>query len=370
MDNKWLFLFLAMLFSLLCCAKGGPPSEVRLAPQQAFQLWEKKGRILAPGFAGPRSAKLVSMPSVVKLKNGRLRMYVWTAGEGERQPHHWRDPFNYIYAVEASPDNSYSWELVTQEPVLGPASEGNIRDLGVVSPWVVRRDDGPWLMYYGCWGTWTPPNGRGARTALAVSHDEGITWEVIKEPLLPLGEPGDIDAVLTGSVCVLRVGPERYQMWYTAGQRFHLLGDMGTLIVHTAYATSRDGIKWVKSRTPALSPRLDKVDPFESVVSKPCVLIVDGIYHMWFSVHPMRRSLEPSGVRGYRLGYGRSADGIHWKRFYDVEILSLAPGGFDSRHQSYASVVEMGDELWMFYTGDSYGATGIGLATLKKSELN
>jgi hypothetical protein len=48
---------------------------------------------------------------------------------------------------------------------------------------------------------------------------------------------------------------------------------------------------------------------------------------------------------------------------------SCTPGGFDSHHQSYANVIEQGDELWMFYVGSSFGSTGIGLATMKKSEL-
>jgi hypothetical protein len=29
----------------------------------------------------------------------------------------------------------------------------------------------------------------------------------------------------------------------------------------------------------------------------------------------------------------------------------------------------MGDELWMFYAGNTFGATGIGWATMKKSQL-
>jgi predicted GH43/DUF377 family glycosyl hydrolase len=368
MNRKSLAFFLTMLLPL-AGGSGGSSAQAGPAPRQPFQPWVKKGRLLAPGFAGPRSTKLVSMPSVVKLRNGRLRMYFWAGGEGERQPHQWRNPFNYIFAAEASPADPHRWELVKPEPVLEPASTGNMRDLGVVSPWVVRRDDAPWLLYYGCWGTWTPRDGRGARTGLAISHDEGITWEVIKEPLLPLGEPGEIDAVLTGSVCVLRVGRQHYRMWYTAGERFQSEGDMRSLIVHTGYATSRDGIQWDKSPTPALSPRLDKVEPFESVVSKPSILILDGVYHMWFSVHAMRRPGEPRGTTGYRLGYARSTDGIDWKRFADVEILPLTPKGFDSRHQSYPCVIQVDDDLWMFYTGDRYGATGIGLATLKKSDL-
>jgi hypothetical protein len=88
---------------------------------------------------------------------------------------------------------------------------------------------------------------------------------------------------------------------------------------------------------------------------------------MWFSLFDM----ENKGYRGataYRLAYARSTDGVTWHR-YPEEILPLTPGGFDSANQSYPCVIDMGKQLWMFYTGNSFGSTGIGLATLDKSQL-
>jgi hypothetical protein len=60
---------------------------------------------------------------------------------------------------------------------------------------------------------------------------------------------------------------------------------------------------------------------------------------------------------------------MSWTRFPDQPVLSLTPGGFDSTSQTYASVVDMGEQIWLFYTGDGLGTTGVGLATLDKSEL-
>ena len=177
--------------------------------RKPFQPWVKRGRIIAPGFAGPQSQSRVSAPSVVRLKNGRLRMYFWATGRG----HH------YIYAAEASPKNPYEWKLVKEEPVLGPSPDGNINDKGPSFPWVIQQHD-RWLMYYVAWGSWAPPDEISNRTGLAISDDEGIHWKVLKEPLLPLGKPGEYDAGVTGSVAVLKTGPQTYQMWYTAGERY------------------------------------------------------------------------------------------------------------------------------------------------------
>jgi predicted GH43/DUF377 family glycosyl hydrolase len=332
-------------------------TEAKVTSKKPFQHWIKKGRIMAPGFAGPKSQSRVSAPSVVQLKNGRLRMYFWTTGQG----------YQYIFAAEASPKNPYEWKIVSEEPVLGPSPTGNINDKGPSFPCVIRRHDGTWLMYYVTWGSWAPPDEISNRTGLAISKDEGLHWEVAKEPLLPLGAPGEHDAGVTGSVAVLQTGVETYQMWYTAGERFAILDwiqpGFKRAIVHIGHAVSRDGIEWTKTAKPVLSPRLDAVKSYEAVVSKPAVNRINGAYHMWLSVFTM----ENGG--GYRLNYARSSDGLVWKRFADEEIISLTPGGFDSHNQSYANVIEQGDELWMFYVGNSFGATGIGWATLKKSEL-
>ena len=43
--------------------------------------------------------------------------------------------------------------------------------------------------------------------------------------------------------------------------------------------------------------------------------------------------------------------------------------GFETKNQSYPNVIEVGDELWMFYAGNTFGATGVGLAIMKKADL-
>ena len=111
-----------------------------------------------------------------------------------------------------------------------------------------------------------------------------------------------------------------------------------------------------------MKARVEGTKSFEAVVSKPSVLVIDGVYHMWFSVFDMES-------KGYRLAYARSPDGLKWQRSFDEEIMPLTPGGFDSANQSYPLVLDMGKELWMFYTGNTFGATGIGFATLDKSKL-
>ena len=90
----------------------------------AGQLWTKKGRILAPGFAETRSTNLLSAPSLVKLKDGRLRLYFWARhGEGHPSTPEGRRLKNYIYAAEASPDRPTEWTLADKRPHAGSQSD-------------------------------------------------------------------------------------------------------------------------------------------------------------------------------------------------------------------------------------------------------
>jgi predicted GH43/DUF377 family glycosyl hydrolase len=152
-------------------------------------------------------------------------------------------------------------------------------------------------------------------------------------------------------------------MWYTGGEYGPYPDGTRNLIAQIGHAASSDGIHWEKTRpNPVLSARKGDVSPFEAVNSKPSVLLLQGVYHMWYS----RRVTDG---KGYRLAYARSKDGVRWERVLDENVMPYTAGGFDSQNLSYPNVIEMGDELWMFYVGNQFGATGIGLATMKKAQL-
>lgn len=355
-------------------------SETIFTDAPLKQNWIKRGIILAPGFAGPRSSEFVSSPSVVRLKDGRLRMYVWVA-DGSPP---WLRGRHIIIAAEADPSNPFHWEVVPGGAMVGPDPDSPVRARGVGFPFVLPRSDGPWFMYYGTWsGKWAVKEELTNRIGLALSHDEGLTWEVVEEDLLPSGPPGSFDQGAIPSVDVLHLGRDDYRMWYTAAGEYLRFGKINQGTLHIGAARSDDGIHWNKLEQPAMRARQNGAEPYEACLARPAVLKLDGVYHMWFGVYDMAPESRPNNIAtgenqgerkaaaggSYRLEYARSSDGINWTRYADQPIMPLTQGGFDSRSQTYASVVDMGEQIWLFYTGDGLGATGIGLATLDKDEL-
>ncbi len=368
---RYLFGF-SILFASLT---GGAETVITDTP--LTQNWIKRGIILEPGFAGSPSSEFVSSPSVVRLENGRLRMYVWVA---DGYPP-WLEGRQVIVAAEADPANPFHWEVISEEPLLGPDPEVRIRDRGVGFPFVLPRNDGPWFMYYSTWwGDWSDKRELTNRSGLALSHDQGLTWRVEREDILPSGSPGSFDAGAIPSVAVHRNNRNDYLMWYTAAGKYVPFGEVNQGILHIGMARSSDGMNWDKHDQPALRAREGAVEPYEACLARPAVVKLDGVYHMWFGVYDMPPGSRPDGEDGknrvdrytsgsYRIEYARSTDGINWVRYADQPVLSLTPDGFDATSQTYPSIVDMGDQLWMFYTGDGLGRTGVGLATLDKSEL-
>jgi hypothetical protein len=64
----------------------------------------------------------------------------------------------------------------------------------------------------------------------------------------------------------------------------------------------------------------------------------------------------------YRLGYAESADGIAWARKDEEVGIDISPSGWDSEMLAYPWVLRHGNAMYMFYNGNSYGKSGVGLA--------
>jgi hypothetical protein len=92
----------------------------------------------------------------------------------------------------------------------------------------------------------------------------------------------------------------------------------------------------------------------EYAIARPCVVKTGDGYRMWYS------------YRGdaYRIGYAESADGLEWERKDAEAGIDVSSEGWDSEMIEYPFVFEFGDDLFMLYNGNGYGATGIGLAVL------
>jgi len=124
-------------------------------------------------------------------------------------------------------------------------------------------------------------------------------------------------------------------------------------IARIGYATSPDGINWMKYDDPATtSPMYIESDPvlptgssWESTfVSYPYVMKEKNVYKMWYT------GCNPSTCG---IGYAESSDGINWTKSALNPILVAGPSGaWDDARVAEVSVLQDYGDYKMWYSGD------------------
>ena len=197
----------------------------------------------------------------------------------------WYDGSNLVDDVQvglASSGNGKTWARSAANPVL-TGTPGSWDEFASERAPFVLKEGGVFKMWY--------ESGEPRQLGYATSPN-GVTWT--KHPDNPILSPGpdgyDRDAV--GHGAVLHEGI--YKLWY------HAIGDEGPII---AYATSPDGVNWIK-HGPVLLPDSGAWD--DRALWGPSVIRYQGLLHMWYAADGS--NTQPS------IGLAVSSDGMSWTR--------------------------------------------------------
>jgi predicted GH43/DUF377 family glycosyl hydrolase len=210
-----------------------------------------------------------------------------------------------------------------------PIIEGSLPEWDV-SKWypVVIHEDGLFKMWYGGynWQNLTHQIGYG------VSED-GITWSLNDDPVIPSGAPGAWDRVrMPGTV--LRIN-DTLRMWYVGSTL-----DWATRAFGYAWAVEENNWNVLPD------PVLVKGEPGtwdDYSIMNYCVHYDGAIYHMFYT-----------GIgQGVKIGYATSIDGINWDKDYEHSpVISLGENGtFYDEWVMASGLVVYNDTIRMFFTG-------------------
>jgi hypothetical protein len=164
-----------------------------------------------------------------------------------------------------------------------------------------------------------------------------VHWEKHPDnPVMVTGQSGEWDDQYISPGTVIYYD-SIYQMWYTGG--------MDNDTARIGHATSPDGVTWKKDTN---NPVLD-VGPGgdwdESAVFGGPVLVIDSIFHVWYSGH--------TGLvnnADFLIGHATSPDGVTWTKDTNNPVLDVGSvGTWDDTWISAGSVVYDGSEYHMWY---------------------
>jgi hypothetical protein len=143
---------------------------------------------------------------------------------------------------------------------------------------------------------------------------------------------------------------DRWRMWYIGGDGWTEDQSGKKLPCYSMrHVESSDGLSWNGPSGECLVPE----GPEEIGFGRPFVVREAMGYCMWYSIRSRA---------GYKIGYAESADGLHWERRDEAAGIEPSAAGWDSEMICFAAIVPARDGWVMFYNGNGYGRTGVGVA--------
>jgi predicted GH43/DUF377 family glycosyl hydrolase len=278
----------------------------------------------------------------------------------------WDDPEYKLYlggyngsrfsiGLVTSPGLDSGWVYHPNNPLLTGAP-GEWDEIGVGNAMVIK-DEGIYKMWYT--GIANDP-GRTERIGYATSPD-GINWTKYENnPVMDTTPGGAWEDKGVWTPYVIKQD-SIYKMWYGGFK------DENIVPHSIGYATSPDGIAWVKAaENPVLTYSNLPGTWDQYIVMQPTILFDEGKYLMWFT----------GGVNDdtppFQSGFAMSDDGISWTKdtLYNP-VLPSDSAGWDVRVAAALQVFKEGDTYKMLYLGsDLTTYFGVGLATLDSTSTS
>jgi predicted GH43/DUF377 family glycosyl hydrolase len=232
---------------------------------------------------------------------------------------------------------------IADKPVLDIGDPGTFDDNGAV-PSCVIPIGGALRMYYSGFQLQTKiPYTIFSGLAASESTDDDFR----RSREAPILDRTEGELFFRASPLVLRDGG-RWRMWYFGGSDWIQTQRKALPCYSLRHIESDDGISWSGRSTECLVPKAPEIG-----FGRPFVLRDGSLYRMWYSIR---------SPQGYRLGYATSPDGLQWTREDDSVGIKPSQTGWDSEMICYAAVVPTAAHWLMFYNGNNYGRTGVGVA--------
>lgn len=300
--------------------------------------WRKLGRVFVPDGSRDWARSYAIIPTAEAVGDDRLRVYYAAVDSGYNGRIGYleldaRDPTRILYD---HPD-----------PVLDIGELGCFDDSGVNPSALVETSLGTVMYYIGWQRCERVPYMLFAGSALR--GPDGVFRRLSRTPVL---DRTDSEPFIRSATTIVREDDGGYRCWYVSAHHWTHVGEKQypEYIIRTT--RSDDGLTWTGESAQAI----DFADPSEFGFGRPWVIRENGLYKMWYSI---RSRTEP-----YRLGYAESPDGLTWLRQDNRMILPRSDSGWDQEMVCYPCVVDAGGHRYLFYNGNSHGASGFGVAIL------
>ncbi|AWI25654.1 glycoside hydrolase family protein [Flavobacterium pallidum] len=305
-------------------------------------MWLKRGVVMHVDNDNEWMVSHACVPTAIQINPETIRVYYAPRNQsGKSIPTYFdvssKDPSKLLYKHDKA--------------ILDLGALGTFDDDGIMPCSAVRISENCIYLYYVGWNPSVSVPYRNA-IGLAISHDNGDTFTKAFQGAIV--ERNRNEPFFTASPFVLKED-NVWHLWYASSTGFVIVDDKPEPLYEIKYAFSHDGIDWNRPNITCIAPSKQY-----ECTARPTVIKEDGVYKMWFTY---RGSVDyRGGKESYRIGYAESKDAVHWERMDSRAGIGLSEEGWDAAMQTYPSVINVGSKKYLFYNGNGFGKTGIGLA--------
>jgi hypothetical protein len=307
--------------------------------------WTRRGLLVPPG-AGTTDYTHASHPCAMKLGADNFCL-IFSMRDAQKRSH----IFTQLCTVKAGEISL----IGAANQALAPGRIGTFDSEGLLACAPVKIDEKKYYFYYSGWNNLTN-NLWLCDTGLAIIDTDSLNFSRISEgPVMARDKYNPFFAAATSVL----YEKGTFRSWYNSGLDWMREADGSfkpKYAIH--YAESDNGIDW-KFFNGQVIPFSDE---HEHSFGRPCVVVWDNLYRMWFSCRGAKKDPE------YRIGYAFSEDGLNWTRRDEECGITIAENrcDFDGSAQSYPYAFEHDEFRYLLYSGNSYGATGFGYAVSER----
>ena len=311
-----------------------------------FDNWKKKGLIIFPKFKKKWMKSHLAVPFVERLSKKEYQIYFCI-----------RDKFNrsHIVSNKLNLKNFKIIKSVNSKIELYPGKLGEFDETGVTPTWVMEYNKKKYLYYVG----WRPAGSVRLSLFIGLALKKQKSKKFKKIGNYPILDRSKFDPFLTATLSILREN-NIFKMWYVSGDGWKKIKKNETIPKYNIkYAESADGINWKRLGKVCI----DYKSSSEFAIARPTVIKLKKNYYMWYCYKSIGKE--------YEIGFAISKDGLNWKRFDQFcKSLNYNRRNWEKEMLAYPHVIKNNNELLMFYNGNKYGKSGIGLAKLNIDFLN
>jgi hypothetical protein len=302
-------------------------------------IWKKLGRIYNP-LNLKRHEKLLthtSNPTILKLSKDLVRVFYSGRDKSNRS------------SVGAFDFNMKKLTIENDffKPFIIFGDKKSFYGDGISIGTISEINSKKYLYFMG----WQNPKGehwRGDIGRLGIETDETL----IIDPLYPIIGKNKIDNISVSYPWILKLKDGFFHMWYGSTVSWDAGNNEMLHVIN--HAVSKDGYKW-DYKGQAIPSKIGTAQAF----SRPSVYETEDYnLHMWFSYR------SGSG-ESYRIGYAiKEFNNDKWELKLDEAGIGLSEIGWDHEMIAYPCIFKYNENLYMFYNGNEYGKTGIGIAVM------